>query len=111
MTDRIRVLFAIGSLGCGGSERQLLNILERIDRSRFEPHLYLLDRSGEFLSLVPDDVSITAFSDDFRTDGLYIPGRIFRQQVSHLTSHLKQSRFDVVKFLDILGLVCELNFF
>jgi len=96
MTDRIRVLFAIGSLGCGGSERQLLNILERIDRSRFEPHLYLLDRSGEFLSLVPDDVSITAFSDDFRTDGLYIPGRIFRQQVSHLTSHLKQSCFDVV---------------
>lgn len=96
MTDRIRVLFAIGSLGCGGSERQLLNILERIDRSRFEPHLYLLDRSGEFLSLVPDDVPVTAFSDDARTGGLYIPGRVFRQQVSHLTSHLKQSRFDVL---------------
>ena len=96
MSDRIRVLFAIGSLGCGGSERQLLNILERIDRSRFEPHLYLLDRSGEFLSLVPDDVPVTAFSDDARTSGFYIPGRVFRQQVSHLTSHLKQRHFDVL---------------
>lgn len=96
MTDRIRVLFAIGSLGCGGSERQLLNILERIDRSRFEPHLYLLDRSGEFLSLVPDDVPVTAFSDDARTGGLYFPGKVFRQQIAHLTSHLKQGQFNVV---------------
>jgi glycosyltransferase involved in cell wall biosynthesis len=96
MTDRIRVLFAIGSLGCGGSERQLLNILTRLDRSRFEPHLYLLDRSGEFLAEVPNDVSITAFSDDAQPGGIYVPGKIFRQQVSHLTEHLRSSRFDVL---------------
>nr|MBC8290515.1 glycosyltransferase [Planctomycetota bacterium] len=96
MTDPLRVLFAIGSLGCGGSERQLLNILERIDRSRFEPHLYLLKRSGEFLSLVPEDVPVTAFSDDTKSAGLYIPGKVFRQQIAHLTSHLQQGNFDVV---------------
>lgn len=96
MSDRIRVLFAIGSLGCGGSERQLLNILERIDRSRFEPHLYLLDRSGEFLSLVPDDVPVTAFSDDSTEGGLYVPGKIFRQQIAHLTEYLKRESFDVL---------------
>lgn len=96
MTDGIRVLFAIGSLGCGGSERQLLNILTRLDRSRFEPHLYLLDRSGEFLADVPDDVSFKAFSDDVQAGGIYVPGKIFRQQVAHLTEHLRSSRFDVL---------------
>ncbi len=96
MTDRIRVLFAIGSLGCGGSERQVLNILTRLDRSRFEPHLYLLDRSGEFLADVPDDVSVKAFSDDVQAGGIYVPGKIFRQQVAHLTEHLRSSRFDVL---------------
>lgn len=96
MTDRIRVLFTIGSLGCGGSERQLLNLLERIDRSRFEPHLYLLDRTGEFLSFIPDDVSVKAFSDDVTPGGTYFPGRIFRQQVAHLTGHLRSGDFNVL---------------
>jgi alkylated DNA nucleotide flippase Atl1 len=54
MSDRIRVLFAIGSLAGGGSERQIVNILRHIDRSKFEPHLYLVNRTGEFLSQVPE---------------------------------------------------------
>lgn len=96
MTRRIRVLFAIGSLGCGGSERQLLNILRRLDRSRFEPHLYLLDRSGEFLAEIPEDVPISAYSDDAKTGGLYVPGKVFRQQVAHLTRHLQSGGFDIL---------------
>jgi glycosyltransferase involved in cell wall biosynthesis len=96
MTDRIRVLFAIGSLGCGGSERQLVNILTRLDRTRFEPQLYLLDRSGEFLADVPDDVSIKAFSDDAQPGGIYVPGKIFRQQVARLTEHLRSIQFNVL---------------
>jgi glycosyltransferase involved in cell wall biosynthesis len=93
MSKRRRILFAIGSLECGGSERQLLGILNHLDRERFEPHLYLLNRTGDFLGDVPDDVPITAFS-DVPVRGLYFPGRIMRQQVAHLTDHLRTSKPD-----------------
>lgn len=96
MHNRRRVLFVIGSLDCGGSERQVIGILKNLDRTQFEPHLYLLNRTGDFLSDVPDDVSITAFSDASSPSGWYFPGRIMRQQIAHLTQHLQTLRPDVV---------------
>jgi glycosyltransferase involved in cell wall biosynthesis len=96
MSDRIRVLLAIGSLAGGGSERQVVNTLRQIDRSRFEPHLYLVSRTGEFLSLVPDDVSIKAFDDEPDSNGVYLPGRIRRAQIAHFRSTLTEKKIDVV---------------
>ena len=96
MPDRIRVLFAIGSLAGGGSERQLINILRYVERSRFEPHLYLVSRSGEFLSQVPDDVPVTAFDDDPSPSGVYLPGRIRRAQIAHFAQTLSDQQIDVV---------------
>ncbi len=92
----LRVLFAIGSLAAGGSERQLLNILKHIDRTRIEPHLYLLDRLGEFLQDVPHDVRVTAFSDVAQASGWYFPGRVRRQQIEHLAKTLREHRIDVL---------------
>lgn len=60
---RVRVLFAIGHLGGGGAERQLLEIVKRIDRTRFEPLIYLSLKAGELLSEVPDDVPVFAYQD------------------------------------------------
>lgn len=96
MPDRIRVLFAIGSLEGGGSERQVINILRHLDRSQFEPHLYLVRRAGEFLNEVPDDVSITAFDDVSNPSGMYLPGRIRRAQIAHFASALADLQIDVV---------------
>lgn len=96
MPDRIRVLFAIGSLEGGGSERQVINILRHLDRSRFEPHLYLVRRAGEFLNDVPGDVPITAFDDVSNPGGMYLPGRIRRAQIAHFASALAELQIDVV---------------
>ena len=96
MPDRIRVLFAIGSLAGGGSERQVVNILRHLDRSQFEPHLYLISRTGEFLSQVPDDVEIAAFNESVSSGGIYFPGRLHRMQVSHLQGHLQARQIDVL---------------
>ena len=96
MSRRLRVLFAIGSLAGGGSERQTIRILHQLDRTRFEPSLYLLDRSGEFLRDVPDDVPVIAFSDDAQPGGIYVPGKIFRRQVDHLSRTLGTGAFDVL---------------
>lgn len=96
MTDRIRVLFAIGSLAGGGSERQVVNILRHLDRAKFEPHLYLVSRTGEFLDKVPDDVLVTAFDDEPNSGGVYVPGKIRRTQIAHFASVLVEQKIDVV---------------
>jgi glycosyltransferase involved in cell wall biosynthesis len=61
--ERRRVLFVLGSMGGGGAERQVVEILRHLDRSRFQPSLYLASRSGELLDEVPSDVAIHSFSD------------------------------------------------
>ena len=53
----------LGSITGGGAERQVVEILKHLDRSRFRPSLYLANRSGELLGEVPADVTIHAFSD------------------------------------------------
>lgn len=63
-TRRIRVLFVIGTMSGGGAERQIIEILRLIDRTRFEPKLYLATRTGELLSHAPADVPVFAFRDD-----------------------------------------------
>lgn len=61
----LRVLFFVGSMGGGGSERQFLFLLKHLDRTRFQPVLYLSHRKGELLSQVPDDVPIYSFWEEF----------------------------------------------
>ncbi|HEY0984130.1 glycosyltransferase [Schlesneria sp.] len=61
--SRLRVLFVIGSMGGGGAERQVLEILWRLDRTRFVPHLYLAMKQGELMSEVPADVPVSAYWD------------------------------------------------
>lgn len=40
--DKIKVLFAIGSLNIGGAEKLVINQIKNIDRNKFEPHLCTL---------------------------------------------------------------------
>ena len=44
--NRIKVAYFIGSLGYGGAETQLLELLKNLDRTRIEPFLVLLDCKG-----------------------------------------------------------------
>ncbi len=56
--ERRRVLFVLPSLGGGGAERAVITLLEHLDRSRFEPHLALLEKAGPYLADVPGDVPV-----------------------------------------------------
>lgn len=55
---RKKVLFVLASLGGGGAERVMLTILRHLDRSRFEPHLALVEAIGPLLEVVPEDVPV-----------------------------------------------------
>ena len=97
---RIRVLFVIGTMGGGGAERQVIQILRLIDRNRFDPLLYLATREGELLGSVPTDVPVLAYRDQS-------PETFWRQlarslrfspllRYLHLAGVLKRERIDVV---------------
>lgn len=54
----IRVLFFIHNLAGGGAERVMTHLLRNLDRSRFQVGLVVMEKSGSYLHLVPDDVPI-----------------------------------------------------
>lgn len=96
MVEPRHVLFTIGSLGGGGAERQTLQYLKHLARTRFAPQLYLTYARGELLDQVPDDVPRIAFWDRHRAPRLNFPGRIHRWQVLDLARILGEQRIDVL---------------
>ncbi|MCS7467273.1 glycosyltransferase [Stieleria sp. ICT_E10.1] len=93
---RKRVLLMVSSMRGGGSERQVLLLSQSLDRSRFEPHLYLTEAAGEFLGHVPSDVPIHSFDTCPDSGGVYFPGRQLRRQTAFLRGVIRDHKIDVV---------------
>ncbi|MCA9048892.1 MAG: glycosyltransferase [Planctomycetaceae bacterium] len=93
--SRIRVVFSIGALHGGGSERQLVSLLRNLNRDEFEPLLYLIYRSGPLLEDVPSDVPITAFAERRPANLSRIPGLMHRRRVADMAQFLRESKADV----------------
>ncbi|RLB39432.1 MAG: glycosyltransferase [Deltaproteobacteria bacterium] len=51
-----RIAFVMPSARAGGAERVFVNLLRSLDRRLFEPVCLLVDASGPYLELLPDDV-------------------------------------------------------
>jgi glycosyltransferase involved in cell wall biosynthesis len=96
LAEKIRVLFAIGQMSGGGSQRQLIGILQRLDRSRFAPQLYVVTAGGEFLSEVPPDVPVRVFSERHQSSPWLYPGHAHRARVCDLARVLDDQQIDVV---------------
>src|ERR1700757_4209253 len=56
--ERKRILFLLPSLTGGGAERVFTTLLRHLDRTRFEPHLALLQATGAYMEDIPKDVPI-----------------------------------------------------
>lgn len=63
-----KVLYIIESIGRGGTETQLVGLINRLDRARFSPRLCTLRRSGDYLAEV--DCPVT----ELRVGRLASPG-------------------------------------
>jgi glycosyltransferase involved in cell wall biosynthesis len=96
MAQRIRVLFAIDDMSGGGSQRQMISILERLDREQFEPYLYLTATEGELLAEVPRDVPIYIFGKRRRRRTWWFPGQYFAARARDVASVLNEHQIDVV---------------
>ena len=93
--SRLRVVFAIGGMHGGGSERQLVQLLQHLDRAAFQPFLYLAQRVGPLLSQVPPDVPVYVSDERIRLPRLYVPGRIHSLRVRDYATLLQQLQADV----------------
>jgi len=93
---RVRITYLIGSLSTGGAEKQLLELIRRLDRSRWESSLILFDLSyadrapgvvGQVLSL---DIPSEGYSRSYRK-ALMAAGAVRK-----LTGHLRRLRPDIL---------------
>jgi glycosyltransferase involved in cell wall biosynthesis len=91
----VRILLCSSNMEPGGSERQLLYLLRGLDRSRFDPMLYLLYDQGALLNDIPQDIRRFAFWNEHREPRLSWPGRIHQWQIAHLQSVIARERIDV----------------
>src|SRR5678816_2899953 len=55
-----RLLLFRPTLSDGGADRVTLTLLEKLDRTRYEPSLVLLRREGALIDRVPADVPVIA---------------------------------------------------
>jgi len=53
-----KILFVIESLGLGGAEKSLINLLHCLDYERYDVDLFLFYRRGIFLELLPPKVKV-----------------------------------------------------
>jgi len=61
--SKVKILMVVPTLGSGGAERVMLNLLNHLDRDVFEPILYLQKIEGGYLTSVADDVEIISAGD------------------------------------------------
>lgn len=50
------ILFYIGDLGGGGAERVMLNLLQNLDRNKYQLTLLLHSEKGAFYKKIPSDI-------------------------------------------------------
>ena len=93
---KLRVLACSGSLDGGGSERQLWQLVNHLDRARFEPQLYLLYRRGVYLDRIKNDIVVHAFQDAFPDPRSAVPGSISRWQARHMRQVVRSQNIDIV---------------
>lgn len=93
-----KVLFVIFDLGGGGAERQLLGLLRRLDRRRFEPHLAVFALTGRERELLPPDVALHAIDTRGRPRSLFLV-----PQLARLIAALRPDR--ILSFLWSVNLI------
>ena len=58
MEKKKSILFVMAGMNRGGAERSLVNLLELMDRERYEIDLLVFDTSGKLMTQVPKDVRV-----------------------------------------------------
>lgn len=83
MAKRVRILYVVGSLEVGGAETQLVELMGRLDRQRYEPVLCCLAQGG------PLEQRVQALGIPYHICGFKGLGGGFRKNLRALTGFLQ----------------------
>lgn len=72
------VLFIIPSLGAGGGEKGLINLLTQIDFDKYNVDLFLLNHEGLFMDFIPKQVNILDVKDNLKIFNMGLKESIFK---------------------------------
>jgi glycosyltransferase involved in cell wall biosynthesis len=96
-----RLLVVIGGLNRGGAETHLLNILPRLDRTRFTPEVFVLAERGE-MAFEMERKGVSVSTPWIRMNGMrkFLPIRILRLAsiALQLWLHLMKRRPQIIHF-------------
>lgn len=96
--ERLKVLFVIDHLGGGGAERQFLNLVNNLDRERFEPHVFLAEKQGARFDELDRAVEVHGLTDGGKRRTAFAM-RSLRTSISRIAPHIIQSWLDYSTFL------------
>lgn len=89
--SQIKLLKFLTVFGAGGTERQVVNLVRHLDRSRFEPRFACLKRWGELLDDIEQQQIPIA---EYRINSLYTPDTFRR--LLRFAWELKRSKIQIV---------------
>ena len=73
---RIHISYFIGSLGLGGTEKQLLELVNSLDKEKFKIDLYILDEKGDLFKKLDQTIKV------------YLPIFTFKSKLRHLLNFI-----------------------
>lgn len=99
--ERIKVMFFFYRLGGGGAARTILNIINHLDRTKFEPILVTLDFTYDYERYVRDDVTF-----------IKLPTKRLRNSIIPLAKLLRKKRphvlFSTVATYNVIAILAKL---
>ena len=78
--EKVRVLFFVYQMGAGGAARTLLNIINNLDRNRYQPILVTLNYDGSYESELKDDVIFRKVNTQRLSRSVFKLRRIIREE-------------------------------
>lgn len=85
----MNILYMIDKLGFGGTERQLVELIRNLDRSRFQPHICTLTVSNKLY----DELDIPKISLDFKS---FSSMSLLKQLVT-FSRFIRENRIDIIQ--------------
>jgi glycosyltransferase involved in cell wall biosynthesis len=83
-----KILIASHSMEIGGAERSLLGLLNVIDHSQYSVDLFLYRHTGEFMSMIPEQVNLLPVNDRYASLAVPIVNLIKKKQLAMVAGRL-----------------------
>jgi glycosyltransferase involved in cell wall biosynthesis len=99
--EKLRILFVIDHLGGGGAERQFINLVNSINRQKFESHVFITEKKGDRFRELDEHVKFHGLTDSQRRRTLKAFG-LLRKCLLDIKPHIIQTWLDYSTFLTAL---------